>query len=96
MNCIRKIFARETEDDITTQQSEEIKTLPNKLKNKICEKAGLKRRVFVGKKFGLALQNRLGLSNRQMRMHRRFMRKVDVVFEGEEKQKKINTSTHTI
>ena len=84
INRIQKILAGENEDDIATQQSEENKTPPNKVKNEICKKAGLKRRVLVGKKVGLALQKKLGMSNRQMRMQRRFMQNVNVLFEGEE------------
>ena len=89
INRIQKILAGENEDDIATQQSEVNKTPPNKVKNEICKKAGLKRRVFVGKKVGLALQKKLAMSNRQMRKQRRFMRNVNVLFEGEEKQTKL-------
>ncbi|GFO14647.1 amine oxidase [Plakobranchus ocellatus] len=86
---LKQSLAGNSDNDVVHQVGAELKGMSSRIRNKIYERAGIKRRVIVGKKYGIALQHRLGISYGQMRMQRRFMRKLGVIFESEKSQRKL-------
>lgn len=71
------------------QQSSELKILKGKSKFSVCRNAGVVHKTSLSKKVSLAMKTSMGISWRQHRAQKRFLKRIGVQFESEKKEREV-------
>ena len=69
------------------QQATELKRQPKAKRLEICSWAGVRHKVTVSRRYGLAMKTNCGFTWHQTRKYKRYMRKIGVEFESEKKER---------